>query len=241
MKTLLSDNINHKFINNLPLSGIDNLNVIISSINTNIYELYYRYNFNYLLLDSQNISNAILQFIVEYGNKLKCYMLFRSENNIESFNNDYGSVCKILCDYSLKHKNIGTILPQRFINTRLYNPYVSYPKENIISCFLDNIDNIPQELTDVLYPKTQLKIRLFNGQKFAHIQNLGVVDEIEKAKILSYSEYYLDLNNLYSYEAQVSHCKILDTSSLESLVSNKDIIDDNGVIDYEQIIKEIIL
>ena len=244
MKTLIADNINHKFIHNLPFAGIDDLNTIIYPLGKNIYELFYRYNFDYIIIDSHNITQAFLQFIVEFGNKIKCYALFTDDQNLNAFISDYGKVCKVIHDTGLTHNQSTEnciVLPEKYINTKLYNPYVSYPKDNTIACFLDNIESLPQELIDVLYPKTQLKIRLFNNSKFAHIQNLGIINETDRAGILAVSEYYIDLNGHYRFEAQVSKCKILDKLSIDTLNPISEEIEETSVVSYQEIIKEKIL
>jgi hypothetical protein len=218
MNTILIPNIDNKFFRNIALTQMDGFQIIVENIKGNIYHLYYKHNFNYVIIPESFIDNSILQFAVEYSNKV--HSLIEIGNNITNdFMKLYKPVFKFLIHNKYKekaHPDCTNILCNtELINDQLYpQTNQQYKKIDYISCFLDELEFIPEELSHILYPKTNKKIRMFNNNNIKHTQNLGTINEIEKSVILKESQYYLDINNLYKNEAIVSGCTILTPSTI---------------------------
>ena len=90
MINILIPNIDNKFFRNLSITNIPNTNIVTHNIQGNIYSLYYRYNFNILIIPSSLIDNSILQFSIEYMNNVKIIIDVDSklsEEFLETYNN----------------------------------------------------------------------------------------------------------------------------------------------------------
>lgn len=220
MKTVFIESIDNKFFRNILITNIDGTKTVSSKLDGNIYELFYRYKFDYILLSSKSIDGSILQFAIEYNNRVKIIVYVEHDLD-KDFINTYKSVLKFLINKSRNNEFSGTNfyeLSDTIINSELY--YLlndTDSKQDYISCFLDNIDIIPEKLIDCLWPKTKLKIRMFNNPKIKHIQNLGSLNELDKSNILKESKYYLDINGSYLKEAILFGCKILTLDTLSNM------------------------
>lgn len=238
MNILLSDYINHKFIRNLSFSGMDNLKVIHERFNKNIYELYYRYNFKYVIFDANSVDNSIYQFMIEFSNEVKSFIFFHTIYH-DHLKSDYGSVFRGIFDKHLKEHStsLDIVLPDNYINKNLYKQ-TENTKEDYIVSFLEPISIIPDELANVLYPKSSHKIRLFNNPRIGHIQNLGMINEMDKAVLLSKSKAYINLDPDYINEALFYNNDIIDIKNLDSMKPTE--IKAQDTIEYTKILKEIL-
>lgn len=220
MINILIPNIDNKFFRNLSITNIPNTKIVTHNVQGNIYSLYYRYNFNILIIPSSLIDNSILQFSIEYMNNVKTIIDVDSKLS-EEFLETYNNIFMFLVDENQlnsykKYKHIEK--SKYFINDQIYTQNKETNKTNFIACFLDDIMLLPTNLIDKLYPNNNFKIRMFNNRSINHPQNLGLINEIDKASILNSAEYYLDINDgMYNIEAYTSGCKIINLNSIDKL------------------------
>lgn len=240
MKTILLQSIDDKLFRNLSLCSNNTTKIITSIVDKNIYDLFYRYQFNYAILSSSvfnNVAdNSVVQFAVEFSKNIKIIIVYDSSLS-DDFMNDYNKLFTFVS--SNQTNKIHTKLPDNLVNSSIYENSYNIPKASYISCFLDNINILPPELLDHLYPNSNKKIRLFNNPNIQHVQNLGTINEYDKCFILKESEFYLDLNGLYLTEALLSKCKILDIESLSSMSPKN--LDKPQYTTYEKLIEELTL
>lgn len=238
MKHILIPDINNKFYNNLSITKLPNINITSSIINKNIYSIYYRLPFDILIMPYSLIDNSIIQFGIEYP-QIKIIIDLDIQNIESDFINTYKSIFTFM---TMNPQNISTktiSIPIDLINDQIYS--VNSPKiqkQNYIACFLDNLMNLPGDLEPYLYPKSNNKIRMFNNLNINHVQNLGLINEIDKAKILFEAKYYLTLNDLYLNEAVLSGCEILTLESLAKIMPQKQMTKKYNT--YTELIKTII-
>jgi hypothetical protein len=90
---------------------------------------------------------------------------------------------------------------------------------------LDNDKEIPKSIHDRLLPnKKDSKVLLFNNSGIPHAQNLGILTEMDKAKILNEYKYYVcDEYGEYVAEAFSCGCSILDKNFSEIQFDNSNI------------------
>jgi hypothetical protein len=181
------------------------------------------------------IDNEIQQFIAEFFQNVKIFIYHDRKPNLDLIN-DYRSAAKHIVN---KNETISnTIRLPNLINDQLFLKK-DIAKNDEIVCFLEYRDQIPLTLNDILYPKTKHNIKLFNSPYIKHVQNLGLIGELEKANILQLSKYYLpvDDNDEYVAEAMACGCSIVDNLNLQT----KDIdIDLLSYQTYASFIKELI-
>lgn len=243
MKTILVQSINNKLFRNLALSGDNNHRTIFTSINKNIYEIFYRSKFTHAILPSSCITaigdNSVIQFAIEFANSVKIIIVEDDNGLNQSFIEAYKKLFTFLVRSKDNYAGCSFVeLPQTIINSYLYLNQNNIIKQNYISCFLDNIEILPFDLLPHLYPNSSIKLRLFNNSNIQHIQNLGHINEQDKAFILKESEFYLDLNGLYKTEAILSGCKILNISSLSTMTPEKTEMPNYST--YQQLLQELV-
>lgn len=225
-----------KFIHNASMSCRD---AIISNTDGKLYELYFRYKFNNLLLViNSHLSNEIRNFIIEFGNQCNV-VLYHKLQPQEDIMNEFGSIKHIInCPITQKNNTQHVhVLPKLMVNTEVfYNMHL--PRNSKYCVFLDNIDKPPSSLMNLLYPNTNLPINIFNAPHFAHPQNLGILrGEVERADILNQYEYFIDIDKMYLAEASECQCKIMQIVDSGALETAPEITQD--IIEYKTFLQDI--
>lgn len=225
MKTILVQKYNNKFFRNLDITRSNDTRIVSDYINKNIYELYYKYNFDIAILSASSIDNSLLQFAVEYADKIKLYVYIK---NIEELNSSiyeqYKNLLIFVYSEGINNTDIQVIKIPYLINDKLFDSR-QFQKTKYISCFIDSLSGLSQKMIASLYPNNkslEYGIRMFNNPNIQHHQNLGIIDESDRSNILKESEYYLDIDNEYTVEASVVGCKILDEDGL-SILKEKEV------------------
>jgi len=210
-----------KFINNLSLIKHKDIDIITDSLDNDLYSMHYRYNFDTYVFVSSLMTNEIYQYILEF-NKTKQIIVYHDSINE-----------KLITDLSQYCVNVGASDAKNIIKIpSLINSHIFFntrkQRNKYISCFIDG-DKIPNDdLISVLYPHKKFHIRLFGFSLRKHPQNIGLLSEEEKAKILNESEGYLLIDDSYLPEALSCGVKILRPKDGQ-LVEDKD----RTVIDTE--------
>lgn len=224
-----------KFLTNLSLTKLPNIEIVSSLINNDIYAHYYRNKFNAAVFSADLVTSEVIQFIREYGSQLNLYLYHRISSTL-SLVQDLRSICKHLHHGEPINKQCISI--PALLNDQIFTTVQdSSHKENIIVGFLDNFNSIPNDLTKQLYPATTHRIQLFNGPTIKHYQNLGLVNESDRADLLRKAKYYLNLNTDYTLEALINKCIILQIQDLPDLsISNQSAVPEYK--SYRQFIME---
>ena len=237
---LFIEYLDNKFINNILSSKINqNISILSSELNNDLYKFHDKYNPDCYILSAKNINSnnkEILQFINEYSSKIKIIFYHENKTTID-FCLTNSSLSDILhigyedIDHS-KYKKIPYLLNRDLF----FNRNIKHRNSKII-CFIDNIEILPNDLNKLLYPNTKLSIILFGN--IIHPQCLGKITEPEKSIILNNYEYYLSINENYLLEASECGCKIFTTQSILESKAMVD-IDTSNILDYSQFIESLI-
>lgn len=213
MNTLLIQNLNDKFINNLSLCQTNFCHIISADIGGSLYRLYYKYNFSYIILIDSLLDNECFQFIEEFGSDVSVYVYQNSETK------NYKRARKIagVLSYTKHEDGYKVIKIPTLVNHDLYNSNSSIQKIHQIVSFMDKIDHVPEDLEKYLYPQANLPIKLFNNSNIIHPQNLGLLSEKDKALLLERSKYYLAITDDYVAEAWACGCEVLTIDDLDTL------------------------
>jgi hypothetical protein len=228
--------LSNKFNQNLEILKSRHFDIKIIPNNYSIYKYVYSNditNNSIFIFNSSIINEEINNFISFIGNRLPIYILIDS-----LFNKD------ILQNTFVKYIE----LPKYLINTELYSQS-NLNKANQIVYFYEKDTETLNKISELLYPKTNLPIKIFNSIDFEHPLNLGFVNEYDKKDILYESEYYLHGDNSsYLGEAVIAGCKCLNIDSKESIQDqiknyntniNKKISEE--IIDYASFLKELFI
>lgn len=238
---LFIEYIDNKFINNILLSNIpDKIKILSSEINQDIYKIHdiykldsYIFNANHLLSNNKDI----IQFINEHHSAVKIIFYHSSNDTIDKYVDsiNLSNVRHIghIDNSSSNYTKIPYLLNKDlFFNRHLDN------KQQKIACFIDDKKSLPLNLSQILYPNTNLPIIIFGN--IIHPQCLGKITEQEKPIILNNFEYYLCIHDNYLLEASECGCKIFTT---ESIIESKAMIDidTTNIKTYSEFVEELVL
>jgi hypothetical protein len=221
MIRLLIQESKSKFMQNLSYTNISDMHTMNLNLSNNLYRLFYTHKFSHIVFKAELITQEIVQFIQDFSrNNVKMFIHHdKVIDNLVSTLSEYG--VEHLSEYaSVDQSNINQI-PQNLLNTKLFNfDTTNNHRSDSIVCFIDDYPTIPEFLDEYLYPKTKLPIKLFNNIYIKHPQNLGLINEVEKAKILQNNKYYLSLGkNDYIREAQSCGAIVLRPDQLPQYTS----------------------
>ena len=206
-------NTDDKFINNLSLIKDDKHLIACGDIEDNLYQIHYKYGFDCYTFLSSKFNKETFQFILEFGQKIKCF-IYHDTLRPEIIETNKG-----LCKHLVNEKEVDNAI---FIPTLVNRDIFTNEKVercHNISCFIDRLEQIPQNLLGKIYPNSKLDIKLFNNPKIKHPLNIGKLQEKEKAEILNRSKFFLSLDGFYEAEAFCCGAKVLNIESIESLES----------------------
>lgn len=213
MKKIFVQNLPNKFINNLIQLNYPKATFASGSTKNILYKLNDQYNFDQYIFVLSLLDHEILQFVIEYKHKIKFFLFHNIEIMDNNFIAEYGSLF-----HHLTYKTINAmnqyLLPANLVNTDLYKRDKNITKDDSIVFFMDEYNNIPQDVEQNLYPNTKMKIKLFNGLDYKHPQHLGMLSEQQKVYILNKASYFISNNKYYEQEASLCGCKIIDSNNI---------------------------
>jgi hypothetical protein len=191
---------------------------MIGDITNTLYQTFYTYKFDAIIFMASKFNTEIFQFINEFDN-IKVF-IYHDILNPALFDLSL-NIVHLLDNYKNKNQDNIRNIPL-LINKQLYDSISNISmKYDVMVCFLDGLPNIPEQLSKFLYPNTKLPIKLFNNENIYHSQNLGMLNEVEKAHILKQAKYYITINNLYVAEAMASGCIVLAPEEIDDMVPKK--------------------
>lgn len=200
----------------------------------------YRKDISGYLFQASNINQEIIDFIQKFHQNTKIYLYF-DKFNLQLYNDASSMIrCIIREDVvinkqtQIKQKN--TIKASAMYSEQLINsanlPTEKTENDNILADISD-IESLPEPLTNILYPKTKLKIKLFNSSSINVTQNLGFIDDTSMIEEIDKCKIYIDTNLNY-----LLYSIILDkpTISLEnnSILKKTKEITENSILSIEK-------
>lgn len=200
----------NKFVNNLSYINSKH-ELIITKLDNSLYQTYYKTKPDSIIFMASDCSKKeVSQFILEFENTIKCYIYYDNNIDVKGYVKKYKNVFHLTQDKKAKENAEYKIIKlPKLINDALFNQTNTEIKNDDIIVFIDNISDIPEDLKSILYPYTNLKIKLFNNPNIKHHQNLGTINEKQKAEVLKKSKYFLAIDDSYLNEALSCNCEIL--------------------------------
>jgi hypothetical protein len=190
-----------KFINNLSLIEHQNIKIVNDSVHNNLYLMHYKYDFDAYVFVSSLLTDEIYQYILEF-NKSKRIILYHDIINQQAID----SVAPHCTNISSLDINSVIKIPTLINDHIFFN--TNKQRNKYLSCFIDNIEILNEDLLSVLYPNKRFSIRLFGSSSIRHPQNLGLLSEKDKSEVLNVSEGCLLIDDLYLPEALSCGTKI---------------------------------
>lgn len=218
MNTVLVQYSHAKFMRTAIFSSIEGYNILGSAINNNLYQIYYSIKPTNAIFHASMITPEIVQFIGDFSDKVKCCLY---HDTISS------DVVNHFQSYNIKHLTYDTTqqntvhIPKDLVDTQLFHVNTNISKQDSLVCFIDHLPILPDFLKNYLYPKSTLPIKLFNNPYIQHSQNLGLLNELDKASVLQNHKYYLVINDNDEYirEAQSCGCIVVNIRDIENYES----------------------
>lgn len=197
--------IDTKFINSLADLQQGDLQIASANILQNLYKIHYVYNFDTYVFCSSLIDSEIHQFITEFA-KQKRIVVYHPDIVLDNIISGLPDSCRHI---SHQENQKTTTIPY-LVNSHIFMQYTgSVARRPEILCFLDNYTSIPDHLVSLLYPNSRLPIKVFS-KYIQHPQNLGILNEYEKAQLLNNTQYYLNLDTQYEVEAAMCGAVVVD-------------------------------
>jgi len=243
MKSLLIQQGPGKFLQNCSSISSEKIRIIDIAIDNNLYQTFFRHKPDYCIFAANGISNEIVQFCQDYSGTTKIYFFVLNHNALSSLQN-------AIHDSNIKtigYADTDIIIPPYLINDQLFYNKDNTNRTDGIVCFMEGLSSIINSMSDLLYPKTNIPIKMFNCPSIKHYQNLGMVTEPDKAALLQNHKYYLDINLdiglNYRTEAIACGCIPITIEDIAQNVYQKKSIDNitqSDTITYGRFLKEIL-
>ena len=218
MKTIFIQSLPEKLFSHIKITELQNTRIVSGPYTNNIYQIFYKTNFDTILLSADSINKSILQFATEFDNK-KIFIYTQNEK-IEDIKEHKNIRYISYTDKDQTYLSNNIIYATRnMVNHQLYNSELlaDVEKQDYIACFLEDIQILPQNIMSNLYPNSHKKIKMFNNPQIQHLQNLGIITERDRSQILKECKYYLNLNSQYKIEASIYNCEIVDPKTMETI------------------------
>lgn len=227
-----------KFINNIIISLRENKQIEVLSYvsHKNLYKIYHQTKFDRAIFIASKFTPETAQFVTEFYNKDVKFFIYH-DVFMQNIVDDYKTACVNL----VHQKNIkDTVQIPNLVNHYIYKN-TNTNRHKSIACFIDKQENISDNLEQYLYPNSKIPIRMFNNSKIVHHQNLGMLNEYDKAEVLNSSEYFLNLDNEYHEEAARCGCKVIELNNIQNFKKTKKSKPNNKISTYQDFIDQNLL
>ena len=161
-------------------------------------------------------SQEVHDWINEYQQDINIFLLL--DKTLGEKNTDLWT---FLCQSQVKviaNTNLAQGIPAQFLSYD--NKYDSstfnnreQSRNNRIAVMSSGQDEDRIQINELLYPKTKLKINIFNDHNWVSDQNLGMLDPVQLSNVLNTYEKFIDLSCNLTLEAQACGIDCIDVSS----------------------------
>lgn len=239
MNTIIIQNTLEKFIqSSLDLNFQDTTTIIDIVINNNLFAAFYKHKPKYCIFSYSQINEEIIQFCNDHVNDSKIFIYY-NENIAEPAHVIPGCI-------TMGHNtNYHIQIPKNMVNQRIINENrnIDRTNQNTIVYYAEYRD-VPAEVLALLYPNTNLPIKIFDAPTLHHYQNLGLLSEAERISLLYDNKYYLftSTNNSYLSESILAGCvPIFPNDILDNSYSIKELPKLTNYTTYSEFFKNKVL
>jgi hypothetical protein len=224
------------FIKNLYDSD-DSIDVSSTNFHGNLFEIYYQYKPDILVLCASEYTQEFHDFISEHNKHLKIVLFINLPiNNVQliDFWNNTSIIGVGRKDYLTKPMSNDQFFYNKLYDNSIFTKEISKDRNDKIAVLLSKNDEINEKiLGPYLYPATKEKFVLFNSQTYKKFQNVGTLNTSDTCLIFNTYKYLVDLDNSYELEAKV--CEIDNISTDGDLLENiKNRVIKNSDINIEE-------
>lgn len=213
------------FLHNLLSTETEDFISVAANLHNNLFDIYYTNKPDILITCASEYSQEMHDFINEFGGSVRVGIFLNmpvTNGPLLSFWKEKGVFCVGPEDRVDKE-----VVNKRYLYNRLYDNKIfktqNHKRNDKIAVLLSSDDNKNNSiLSDILYPKSNEKLVLFNSITYKHPQNVGLL--LPPDINLVFNTYYqlLDLDDLYNIEAQVCGINniLIDGSVLNNIRTN---------------------
>jgi len=210
------------FLHNLFSLSSDEYDISAVNFHGNLFEVYHQNKPDIIIGPANEYSQEMHDFITDHAANVKISIFL----NVPIKNDEIGvfwNKHKILCVGKRSNMATDRIADYECLYDRLYDDKIfmlsNQTRNNKTAVMLSSDNEINDTvLSDVLYPKCQEKIVLFNSANYQNPQNVGVLSPPDINLVFNSYSYLLDLDNSYNIESQI--CGIQNISIEGDILEN---------------------
>lgn len=222
MKTLLVQQSPTKFIQNTIYTEIEDVKIIGLDTRSCLYKTFYTIKPDYFLIRHDMLDPESMQFMHDFHNSVKIILYHDTliESSVSSLPDSIYHIYKKTTN-NFEQKDRFIQIPHNLVNTSLYKNK-NLNNLNGIVFFLDKMPVLPEFMNSILFPNSNIPIKMFNNPQINHPQNLGLINEHKRAEILQKHKYYLTLDKNdddYITEAKICGCAVVTVQDIENYSS----------------------
>lgn len=195
--------------------GGDDLEVQTVNVYGRIFDFTERTKPKNVFLSICDYSQEVHDWINEYQNDINIFLLLDKalgENNQDLWTFFCQSQIKVIANTTL----IQNIPPHFLTYDNKYDSTVFRNREqnrnDRVAVMSNGQDEDRAKINELLYPKTKLKINIFNDAKWVSDQNLGMLDPAQLSDVLNTYDKFIDLSANLTLEAQACGINSIDPS-----------------------------
>jgi len=235
IRSLVKNNDNEKF------------QLIGNSLHGVLFDTSHKAEPDILIFPSSEYTQEFHDYITEYHNKIRIF-IFANNLIVNTKIIDFWNSTNITVVSKIEWFPEKT--PEKWISYEsLYDDDIyknlNQSRNNKIAIYLSLDDEKNHALlSEVLYPKTNLPLVLFNSPTFKNEQNVGMLTPEDSCKVLNVFSKLIDIDNSFSLEASVCGIDILENGeNIQEIISNN-LLRSKSVYEnksYSSFVKEIFL
>jgi hypothetical protein len=254
MKKILLHNGNNNIIKAINKYLVKNLDtdktqILFNSWHGQLCSVYQTYKPEMVFWCASEYSQEFQDFITEYHNSTKIFLIVDVEIMQESLNNFLNTIdnVKIIknAKFNTHYKNTIAEYSDLYDHEIFFDKNLSRNDKTVVILSPNNERN-HMLLDDVLYPKNKHPIVVVNNPDFDSVVNLGLINYNDLSFIMNTYSRVIDLDNLFTLEASACNIDSIDitdkdiNAALDNNITHSKINDLNNHT-YEVFVQQKIL
>jgi hypothetical protein len=209
------------FVKNL-YNNDEILDVSSTNVHGNLFEIYYQYKPEILVLCASEYTQEFHDFISEHEKHLQIVLFINLPiANVQLI--DFWNSTSILGvgrkDYPVKLLTNDKLFYNKLYDNTIFTKSDTEARNDKIAVLLSKNDEVNDKIIGpYLYPSTKEKFVLFNSPTYKKFQNVGTLNSTDTCLIFNTYKCLVDLDNNYELEAKVCSIDNIDTEG--NLIEN---------------------
>lgn len=222
----LSDENSYKsFIRSLIKNNNDeNLQLIGNSLHNVLFDTHHKTKPDIFILPSNEYTQEFHDYITEYHNNTKIFIFANNlvvNTKIINFWNSANITVISKAEWFPEQSPEKCLSYESLYDDDIYKN-LNKPRNNKIAVYLSSDDEKNNSLLyEVLYPKTNLPLVLFNSPTFKNNQNVGMLTSEDSCRVLNTFSKLIDIDNRFYLEASACGIDILENGeNIKEIINN---------------------